>query len=122
MEPYKTICNKNSTIKFFLQDCLSGIKDNIQDNSIDVVVTSPPYNIGINYSTYNDNIPRKKYLLWLKEVGKEIRRVLKNDGSFFLNIGNKPKESMDRLGCIVYFARRFYIAECNTLDKINSHQ
>ena len=92
MEPYKTICNKNSMIKFFLQDCLSGIKDNIQDNSIDVVVTSPPYNIKINYSTYNDNIPRKKYLLWLKEVGKEIRRVLKNDGSFFLNIGNKPKD------------------------------
>ncbi len=92
MEPYKTIFNKNNVIKFFLQDCLAGIKDNIQDNSIDVVVTSPPYNIGINYSTYKDNIPRKKYLLWLKDIGKEIRRVLKNEGSFFLNIGNKPKD------------------------------
>ncbi len=83
MEPYRTIFNKNNVIKLFLQDCLTGIKDNIKDNSIDVVVTSPPYNIGINYSIYKDNIPRKKYLQWLKEIGKEIRRVRKERGIVF---------------------------------------
>lgn len=92
--PYKTIINSKNDIfnKFFLQDCLTGIKKNIQDESIDMVVTSPPYNIGINYSTYKDEMPRKKYLSWLKEIGQEIKRVLKDGGSFFLNIGNKPKD------------------------------
>lgn len=91
--PYKVIKGKNgSSIKLYHNDCLAGMKDNLKDNSIDVVVTSPPYNIGKNYNIYKDEIPRKDYLAWLKLVGLEIRRVLKDDGSFFLNIGNRPKD------------------------------
>lgn len=68
------------------------MRESLQDYSINVVVTFPPYNIGINYNTYRDDLPRKEYLLWIKEIGLEIRRVLKDGGSFFLNIGNKPKD------------------------------
>jgi site-specific DNA-methyltransferase (adenine-specific) len=68
------------------------MKENLKQKSIDVVVTSPPYNIGINYSTYNDELPREKYLDWLEEVGKSIKCILKDEGSFFLNMGNKPKD------------------------------
>ena len=81
-----------STLEFFDEDCLIGIKEHIKKNSIDVVMTSPPYNIGIKYNTYNDKLPQERYLTWIKEVGMLIKTVLKKDGSFFLNIGNKPKD------------------------------
>ncbi|MDN5868667.1 MAG: site-specific DNA-methyltransferase [Candidatus Nitrosocosmicus sp.] len=91
--PYKNITGKHgSTSKLFFADCLIGMNNNLEDNSIDVVVTSPPYNTGINYGTNKDNLPKKEYLFWLKQVGIEIKRVLKNNGSFFLNIGNKPTD------------------------------
>jgi site-specific DNA-methyltransferase (adenine-specific) len=60
------------------------------DREVDVVVTSPPYNIGIKYRKYNDLIPKREYLDWMENVAVEIKRVLKDDGSFFLNIGYRP--------------------------------
>jgi site-specific DNA-methyltransferase (adenine-specific) len=54
--------------------------------SVDVVVTSPPYNQGVAYSRYNDRVPRETFLAWLGEVFAELHRVLKPNGSFFLNI------------------------------------
>jgi site-specific DNA-methyltransferase (adenine-specific) len=55
--------------------------------SVDVVVTSPPYNIGKAYSAYQDNKDPKVYLDWCEEWAIGVRRVLKLDGSFFLNVG-----------------------------------
>jgi site-specific DNA-methyltransferase (adenine-specific) len=60
----------------------------IRSACIDVVVTSPPYNIGLAYRSYEDRRPRAAYLAWLAAIGEEIARVLKPDGSFFLNIGS----------------------------------
>jgi site-specific DNA-methyltransferase (adenine-specific) len=57
-----------------------------------VVVTSPPYNIGIPYGQYRDSLPRSKYLTWIREVGQSVKQCLSDDGSFFLNVGNKPKD------------------------------
>lgn len=62
-------------------DCLEGMKQ-LKDKTVDVVVTSPPYNIGIKYNKYSDNLSREDYLNWIEEVVKEIKRVLKDDGSF----------------------------------------
>jgi site-specific DNA-methyltransferase (adenine-specific) len=56
--------------------------------SVDVVVTSPPYNIGMEYSSYEDNKKHSEYLDWCEEWGSQVARVLKPDGSFFLNLGN----------------------------------
>ena len=56
--------------------------------SIDVCVTSPPYNIGIAYNSHHDRMPKDAYLAWMAEVGQAIGRVLRPDGSFFLNIGS----------------------------------
>ena len=35
------------------QDCIKGMS-HLADESVDLVVTSPPYNLGINYNTYRD--------------------------------------------------------------------
>ncbi len=64
----------------------------LQEHSIDVVVTSPPYNIGVAYASYIDNQPKDKFLSWLAEIALEIKRILTNEGSFFLNVGGKPSD------------------------------
>lgn len=56
--------------------------------TFDVIVTSPPYNIGVAYNSYHDRLSRADYLGWMTEIGKQLRRVLKPMGSFFLNVGS----------------------------------
>lgn len=65
-------------------DCIEGLKM-IEDNSIDLIVTSPPYNIGIDYDTYEDNKTWENYLEWCKEWLLECYRVLKDDGRICIN-------------------------------------
>jgi site-specific DNA-methyltransferase (adenine-specific) len=90
--PYKVLQKSNCTATFYLKDCITGLKENVGDKSADVVVTSPPYNIGTGYSSYKDELPREKYLTWMEEVGIAVKQSLTDDGSFFLNIGNKLKD------------------------------
>ena len=70
-------------------DCLEFMKG-IKDNSYDVVITSPPYNIGKNYNLYNDN--RSDYIEWQKQVFNEVCRVLKSNGHLFLNIASTKND------------------------------
>jgi site-specific DNA-methyltransferase (adenine-specific) len=72
-----------------LQDCVVGMRG-LPGDSISLVVTSPPYNLGINYSKFLDLQDRADYLRWCREWASEIARVLKRDGSFFLNVGSSP--------------------------------
>ena len=72
----------------FNGDCLEFIK-NTEDNYYDVVVTSPPYNININYNNYNDI--RDDYIEWLVEIFNEVCRVLKPTGHLFLNMASTKK-------------------------------
>ncbi|MEX2578252.1 MAG: site-specific DNA-methyltransferase [Verrucomicrobiales bacterium] len=70
-------------------DCVEGMKT-LPDASIDLVVTSPPYNLGIAYAKYDDSLGREDYLAWSLSWAAEVRRVLKEDGAFFLNVGASP--------------------------------
>jgi site-specific DNA-methyltransferase (adenine-specific) len=90
--PYRVLQKSNCTATFYLKDCINGLKENVRDKSADVVVTSPPYNIGTGYSSYKDELPRKKYLAWMEDVGIAVKQSLTDDGSFFLNIGNNLKD------------------------------
>jgi DNA modification methylase len=72
-------------------DCIEGMR-NLAPKSIDIIVTSPPYNIGKPYQGYDDRRPREEYLGWMEKVAKESRRILKEEGSFFLNVGSKPTD------------------------------
>jgi site-specific DNA-methyltransferase (adenine-specific) len=63
-------------------------------SSVDLVVTSPPYNLGIKYGRYSDKQDRSSYLGWCAQWAAQLRRVLKNNGSFFLNIGSAPSNPM----------------------------
>lgn len=115
--PYRVVQYGNSSATFYLKDCLAGLKD-LHERSVDVVVTSPPYNIGINYGRYDDSRPRQEYLRWLGQISQEIKRALADDGSFFLNIGNKPKDQWIAWD-VAYVLRRDFVLQ-NVLHWVKS--
>ncbi len=78
-------------------DCNEGIRQLIPDKVVDVIVTSPPYNIGVKYNSHEDNMPFEDYLNWMEEIAKECFRVLKDNGSFFFNMGDKPSDELRSL-------------------------
>jgi DNA modification methylase len=58
----------------------------IPAESVHLAITSPPYNIGVNYDTYKDDLEYDAYLKWLKEIWSETIRVLVDGGRFALNV------------------------------------
>ncbi|MBI1875463.1 MAG: site-specific DNA-methyltransferase [Acidobacteria bacterium] len=80
-----------ATLRFCAGDCLD-LLARLERASVDVVVTSPPYNLGIRYSTYRDSLPRDQYLDWTAHWVQAVARVLARDGSLFLNVGAKPSD------------------------------
>ena len=68
-------------------DCFELIKD-IPDNSIDLIVTSPPYADIVNYGKNISIQKPQDYCDWLLPIFNEIQRVLKPSGSFILNIND----------------------------------
>ena len=76
-----------------LEDCVEGMA-RLPDADVDLVVTSPPYNLGIRYRKYSDRQDRQSYLNWCGRWAAQLRRVLKPGGSFFLNIGSAPSNPM----------------------------
>lgn len=58
----------------------------IPENSIDIIITSPPYNFGMQYDVYNDKISWNEYLEKLYKIFDECIRVLKHGGRFIINI------------------------------------
>ncbi len=84
--------SNGAQITIYNLDCLQGMRNLVEAGSVDVVVTSPPYNIGVKYGQYDDTISRGDYLAWMLEAGEAVKRCLKDEGSFFLNIGSKPSD------------------------------
>jgi site-specific DNA-methyltransferase (adenine-specific) len=75
------------------------MRELVPDSSINLIVTSPPYNCGIAYSDYNDLISWGTYFDWVELWLKECYRVLKDDGRICINIpievGKKREWSWD---------------------------
>jgi site-specific DNA-methyltransferase (adenine-specific) len=90
-QSYATLRRHGATLQFFLGDCLDCLQA-LDPASIDVVVTSPPYNLGIKYRTYEDTLPRTEYLQWTARWVEAVARTLSANGSLFLNVGAKPKD------------------------------
>jgi site-specific DNA-methyltransferase (adenine-specific) len=77
-----------------LQDCISGMAK-LPNEHVDLVVTSPPYNLGVRYGKFSDRQARDLHLKWCREWAAQVQRVLKHGaGSFFLNIGSAPSNPM----------------------------
>ena len=79
--------------KIYNEDCLSGMKK-ISDNTVNCIITSPPYNVGLDYDEYKDNKPYYDYLSWIKDIFTESYRVLAEDGRMCINIGDGKNGSI----------------------------
>ena len=58
--------------RLILGDCLE-VLPSLVAGSVDVVVTSPPYNLGIAYRSYDDQMGEQAYLDWLLSVAEQVR-------------------------------------------------
>jgi len=84
--------------KIYLGDC-GEILNTFPENSIDLIVTSPPYAYN-RKSTYG-GVPIEKYVAWFLPISLQLKKVLKPTGSFILNIKER----------VVNGERRTYVIE-----------
>jgi len=89
-----------SEITLYNSDCLEQLKT-IPENSIDIIITSPPYNLGNTHHTrekrhkpYEDNMPEEEYQKWQIEILKECFRVLTSSGSLLYNHKHRIKDGL----------------------------
>jgi site-specific DNA-methyltransferase (adenine-specific) len=86
-------------------DCIEVMKT-FPENSIDLIVTSPPYNCSIKYDTYDDTKSMDEYWDFTRKWLKESLRVLKDDGRIAVNVPIEMNVK-DRGGRILFNAE-FY--------------
>lgn len=66
-------------------DALSALKK-IRDNSVHMVITSPPYNVAHNYDNFNDDMSEKEYNKFILAILKQLHRVLVSGGRLAINV------------------------------------
>jgi len=72
-------------------DCEKKLKL-IEDESIHLIITSPPYNVGKPYKNHDDLMPYQKYLQWLNRIWIESKRVLVDGGRICINVPSVTAE------------------------------
>ncbi len=83
---------KNTNASYFRADNLRIYKDDIlkinaiPNDSIDLIVTSPPYNVDIHYNSHSDSLTYEDYLEFTQKWIKKCFDLTKKEGRFLLNI------------------------------------
>jgi site-specific DNA-methyltransferase (adenine-specific) len=117
LTPHTVIECGPSTLRFFLGDCLD-VLPALDAGAVSVIVTSPPYNLGVRYRSYDDSQPRQEYLGWSDAWIRAAARTLAPDGSLFLNVGAKPTDPWTAMD--VAQAARQHLHLQNTIHWIKS--
>jgi site-specific DNA-methyltransferase (adenine-specific) len=116
-QPHTTFKSGDATFRFYLGDSVD-VLGKLAPGSISAIVTSPPYNLGIRYRTYDDTLPRDHYLEWTSEWIGRAAAALSPDGSLFLNVGAKPTDPWTAFD--VAQAARSHLRLQNTIHWIKS--
>jgi site-specific DNA-methyltransferase (adenine-specific) len=58
----------------------------LPESTVDLVVTSPPYNVGIDYDSHDDRMTMENYWRWTEQWLTEAFKILKDDGRIAVNI------------------------------------
>ncbi len=69
-------------------DCVEGLAK-VPDGSVDLAFADPPFNIGYEYDEYDDRLEDEHYFEWSRQWMSQVHRVLKDDGTFWLAIGDE---------------------------------
>jgi site-specific DNA-methyltransferase (adenine-specific) len=92
-EPFAHVVGPSGApVDLYEGDALVGLPKVAPPGSVDCVVTSPPYNLGVRYGRYDDDRPRAEYIRWVGRAAEAVDRVLADAGSFFLNLGASPSD------------------------------
>lgn len=108
-----TIVEEFEMIKIFNEDCLITMKEHLQEQSVDVVLTSPPYNnsrtshsdycmktANCRYAEYDDNKTNEEYCDWIVSIFNGYNRILKKDGVILFNISYGSENPSVMFECI----------------------
>ena len=115
--PHTILETGGCTLRFYQADCLD-ILAGLESASVSAIVTSPPYNLGIRYRSYEDRLPREQYLDWSSAWIAAAARALETKGSLFLNVGAKPTDPWTPFD--VAQAARPYLQLQNTIHWVKS--
>ncbi len=69
-------------------DCIAGMQQ-LPDASVQLAFADPPFNIGYDYDVYEDKLASDQYLDWTRQWMQQVYRVLDNQGTFWLAIGDE---------------------------------
>ena len=83
--------------KIVCGDCLE-LMHGLPEGSVDLIVTSPPYNLGKPYQGYNDRRDRAEYNEWLRRICREMFRLIKPNSNIFVNIADAGISNRDATG------------------------
>lgn len=78
--------DKGIDINLMQGDVLERIKE-LEDESVDLIVTDPPYNLNKNYGKTKDNLLHEEYVEFTRKWVREAYRVLKKDGTIYVFMG-----------------------------------
>jgi len=97
--------------KIICGDALDTLKL-LPQNSIHLVITSPPYNLNKPYINHNDLMDYEEYLNWMGQIWKETKRVLVEGGRLCINIGENKRQN------ITYPTYSAFIQQCVDLKML----
>jgi len=95
------------TNKIINGDCVK-VMASLPESCVDLIVTSPPYNVGIDYDSYNDRQSMEDYWQFTKDWLSESYRILKDDGRIAVNIPYEVNVQ-DRGGRILFMSEFYQI-------------
>lgn len=79
---------RSTTDELVRQDVICGdsllVLPTLEDNSAQIIIADPPYNIGKDFGNESDKQPMDKYLEWSEKWIKECLRILKPNGTMFI--------------------------------------
>lgn len=100
----------------YLGDAIDLMRGQIEDESIDLIVTSPPFGL-VRKKTYG-NVDADKYLGWFRPFGQEFKRILKPSGSLVIDIGGawipgQPTRSLYHFELLIMLCKEigFHLAQ-----------
>jgi len=108
--PAAQFSESHMTNKVYLGDAVE-LLQRVPDNAVNLVFADPPYNIGFDYGQdgYEDNRTAGEYVAWCEVWLRELFRVLKPDGSFWLAIGDEFAAELKLLANSAGFHMRSWV-------------
>lgn len=98
--------------KIYNEDCIKTIS-NMADDFIDLIITSPPYNVNLGknkfnknpYDLYNDNKEHDEYILWLKSIFEKLYPKMKKGSRICINMGDGKNGAVPTSSDIIQFMK-----------------